>query len=71
MAKTYKTTNNLNKVWGKLDKAYENLESAFVLIEGMADIPKDLKQAMDQIDLSAISGAKQEIEILLEEKKNF
>jgi hypothetical protein len=56
---------------GKLDKAYENLESAFVLIEGMADIPKDLKQAMNQIDLSAISGAKQEIEILLEEKKNF
>lgn len=61
---------NLQKVWDKFDKAYENLEAAFEMLEDMVDLPEELQNEMDRFDLSAVSSLKQQVEMMIENKKN-
>lgn len=68
MSRVNKTISNLQKVWGKFDKAYENIEAAFEMLSSMSDIPDELRDEMERFDLSAISGLKEHIEIMMEEK---
>lgn len=68
MSRTNKTIPNLQKVWNKLDKAYENMESALEMLESMSDIPGELESEMERFDLSVISSLKQHIEMIMEEK---
>ena len=41
MGRVNKTIPNLQKVWDRFDKAYENLEAAFEMLESMSDIPNE------------------------------
>lgn len=66
MSRTNKTISNLQKVWDKLDAAYENMEGAFELLESMVDIPNDFSREIDRFDMSAISSLKQYVEQLIE-----
>lgn len=59
-------TNNLQKVWNKFDKAYENLEAAFEILEDMVDLPEELQWEMDRFDLSAVSSLKQQVEMMMD-----
>lgn len=68
MSRVNKTLPNLQKVWYKLDKAYENMEAAFEMLDSMSDIPDELEYEMERFDLSAISSLKQHIEMMMEEK---
>ena len=68
MSRINKTTSNLQKVWNKFDKAYENMESAFEMLGLMSDIPDELESEMERFDLSTISSLKQHIETIIEEK---
>lgn len=68
MSRVNKTIPNLQKVWDRFDKAYENLESAFGMLESMSDIPNELRNEMARFDISAISSLKEHIEIMMEEK---
>lgn len=68
MSRVNKTISNLQKVWDKFDKAYENIEAAFEILSSMSDIPDELRYEMEIFDLSAISSLKEHIEIMMEEK---
>lgn len=68
MSRINKTIPNLQKVWNKLDRAYENMEAALEMLESMSDIPGELESEMERFDLSAISSLKQHIEMMMEEK---
>lgn len=68
MSRVNKTISNLQKVWDKFDKAYENIEAAFEMLSSMSDIPDELRDEMERFDLSAVSGLKEHIEIMIEEK---
>ena len=70
MSRVNKTIPNLQKVWDKIDRAYENLEVAFEMLEGMTDLPDELQNEMDRFDLSAVSSLKQQVEMMMEEKEN-
>lgn len=69
MSRTNKTTNNLQKIWDKFDKAYENLEAAFEMLEEMTNLPGELQWGMDRFDLSAVSSFKQQVEMMMERKE--
>lgn len=69
MIRINKTIPNLQKVWNKLDSAYENMESVIDMLESMTDIPKELESEIDRFDLSAISSLKEHIEMMMEEKE--
>lgn len=68
MSRINKTTQNLQMVWDKFDKAYENMESAFEMLELMSGVPDGLKSEIERFDMSAISSLKQHIEMIMEEK---
>lgn len=68
MSRVNKTIPNLQKVWDRFDKAYENMEAAFEMLNSMSDIPDELGYEMERFDLSAISSLKEYIEIMMEEK---
>lgn len=53
-------------VWDRLDNAYEDMESAFEMLETMDDIPEELQREIDNFDLSAISSLKQHVEKIIE-----
>ena len=63
-----KTIPNLQKVWDRLDAAYENMEKAFEMINSMSGIPDELSDEVDRFDMSAISSLKEHIEMIMEEK---
>lgn len=69
MIRINKTIPNLQKVWNKLDSAYENMESVIDMLESMTDIPKELESEIDRFDLSSISSLKEHIEMMMEEKE--
>lgn len=69
MARINKTENNLQKAWNNFDKAYELLEAAIEDLSKMKDIPSDLQEMIDTFDLTMISCMKEQIELLLEQKK--
>lgn len=68
MSRVNKTIPNLQKVWDRFDKAYENMEAAFEVLESMSDIPNELRNEIARFDISAISSLKEHIEIMMEEK---
>ena len=68
MNRVNKTIPNLQKVWDRFDKAYENMEAAFEMLESMSDIPNELRNEIARFDISAISSLKEHIEIMMEEK---
>ena len=68
MSRLNKTIPNLQKVWDRFDKAYENMEAAFEMLNSMSDIPDELGYEIERFDLSAISSLKEYIEIMMEEK---
>lgn len=61
-----KTIKKLEKIWDRLDNAYEDMESAFEMLETMDDIPEELQREIDNFDLSAISSLKQHVEMLID-----
>ena len=68
MSRVNKTIPNLQKVWDRFDKAYENMEAAFEMLNSMSDILDELGYEIERFDLSAISSLKEYIEIMMEEK---
>ena len=68
MSRVNKTIPNLQKVWDRFDKAYENMEDAFEMLESMSDVPNELRNEIERFDISAISSLKEHIEIMMEEK---
>ena len=68
MSRVNKTIPNLQKVWDRFDKAYENMEVAFEMLESMSDVPNELRNEIARFDISAISSLKEHIEIMMEEK---
>ena len=68
MSRINKTIPNLQKVWDRFDKAYENMEVAFEMLESMSDVPNELRNEIARFDISAISSLKEHIEIMMEEK---
>ena len=68
MSRVNKTITNLQKVWDRFDKAYENMEAAFEMLESMSDVPNELRNEIVRFDISAISSLKEHIEIMMEEK---
>ena len=68
MSRVNKTIPNLQKVWDRFDKAYENMEVAFEMLESMSDVPNELRNEIAGFDISAISSLKEHIEIMMEEK---
>ena len=68
MSRVDKTIPNLQKVWDRFDKAYENMEAAFEMLESMSDVPNELRNEIARFDISAISSLKEHIEIMMEEK---
>ena len=68
MSRINKTIPNLQKVWDRFDKAYENMEAAFEMLESMSDVPNELRNEIARFDISAISSLKEHIEIMMEEK---
>lgn len=69
MSRINKPIPNLQKVWDKLDVAYENMESAFEILENMSGLPDELLHGMERFDMSAISSLKQYVEQLIEDKE--
>lgn len=55
----------MKKVWNKLDTAYENLENAFEILEGINGLTDDLQSEIDRFDLSAVSSLKQQVEMMI------
>ena len=68
MSRINKTIRNLQKVWDRLDVAYENMEKAFEMINSMSGIPDELSDEVDRFDMSTISSLKEHIEMIMEEK---
>ena len=68
MSRVNKTIPNLQKVWDRFDKAYENMEASFEMLESMSDVPNELRNEIARFDISAISSLKEHIEIMMEEK---
>lgn len=69
MSRTNKTISNLQKVWDKLDVAYENMELAFETLESMSNLPDNLLEEMERFDITAISSLKQCVEQIIEDKE--
>lgn len=64
MAK-YKTKNNLQEIWNKLDDACGNIENASIELSQMSCLPDNVVSAIDMVDFSSIVNLKNEIEELM------
>lgn len=64
-----KTEKNLKLIWEQLDNASGNLYNALDNLARMVDMSDDIKRQCDMIDITRIDGLKQEIEQLLEDRK--
>lgn len=67
MGRVNKTKNRLMEVWNDLDEAYERMERSLEKLSSMSNLSDELKQEMNNFDISAISSLKQHVEILLDE----
>lgn len=63
MAK-YKTKNNLQEIWNKLDDACGNIENASIELSQMS-LSDNVVSAIDMVDFSSIVNLKNEIEELM------
>lgn len=66
MSRINKTKNRLMDVWNDLDEAYERMERSLEKLSSMSNLSDELKQEMNNFDISAISSLKQHVEILLD-----
>lgn len=64
MKRLNRTENNLERIWDNLDNASGSLDNALHDISLMANLPKEIKDSLDRIDLSAIVILKNQIEEL-------
>lgn len=67
--RTNKTKNNLRKVWEQLDNASGEIYNALESISRMTDLPDTIKRQVEMIDVSRIDMLKNEIEELIQTKK--
>lgn len=70
MTRVNKTVKNLQLVWKQLDDSCGALENALFNIAMMVDMPDELKKTADEIDFSALVSLKNEVEDLIEAKKD-
>jgi hypothetical protein len=66
-----KTEKNLELIWKFLDDASGDLYNALDNLARMVDLSDDIKRQADMIDVTRIDGLKQEIEELIENKKEI
>ena len=64
-----KTLKNLETVWKQLDNASGELYNALDNLADMVDLSDNIRRQSEMIDISRIDGLKQEIEALIEMKK--
>jgi hypothetical protein len=64
-----KTVKNLETIWKQLDNASGELYNALDNLARMVELSTDIKRQADMIDITRIDGLKQEIEELIENKK--
>lgn len=65
MSRVNKTKNSLMEVWNDLDEAYERMERSLEKLSAMSNLSDEIKQEMNNFDISAISSLKQHVEIML------
>jgi excisionase family DNA binding protein len=65
----YKTKKNLNEVWQQLDDACGLIENATTNLAEMSNLPKSLKDTLDQFDFGVIVSLKNEVEELMDKDK--
>lgn len=53
------------EVWNDLDEAYERMERSLEKLSAMSNLSDEIKQEMNNFDISAISSLKQHVEIML------
>lgn len=58
--------NKLQKVWNDLDKAYEKMENAIEALSKTNAVTTELKNAIENFDMSEISYMKQLVEEMME-----
>ncbi len=58
--------NKLQKVWNDLDKAYEKMENAIEAFSKTNAVTTELKNAIENFDMSEISYMKQLVEEMME-----
>lgn len=63
-----KTTNNLKKVWEKLDLASGDLYNALDALASMKGLSEEIKRLSDMIDITRVDVLKNEVEALIEAK---
>lgn len=66
-----KTLKNLETVWKQLDNASGELYNALDNLADMVDLSDNIRRQSEMIDISRIDGLKQEIEALIEAKKEI
>lgn len=64
-----KTEKNLQLIWQQLDNASGELYNALDSLARMVELSDNIKRQADTIDITRIDGLKQEIEELIEKKK--
>jgi hypothetical protein len=64
-----KTEKKLQLIWQQLDNASGELYNALDNLARMVDLSDEIKRQADTIDITRIDGLKQEIEELIERKK--
>lgn len=67
MSRINKTKGNLMDIWNDLDEAYERIENSLEKLSSMSGLSKELTDEIDRFDISAISGLKQRVEMILDE----
>lgn len=68
MNRINKTKGKLMEIWGDLDEAYSCMEKSLEKLSLMSNLSDELKQEINNFDISAISSLKQHIEMLLGDK---
>ncbi len=63
-----KTKKNLQEIWKQIDDVCGLLDNVFFTLGSMT-LPDHIKDGVEAIDISAIIGLKNDIEILMEEKE--
>lgn len=63
-----KTLGNLQTIWNQLDNACGELDNAFSNLNKMIDLPHEIQDNINQIDLTAIVSLKNKLEDLINKK---
>ena len=66
-----KTEKNLQQLWDYLDQASENLNNVRENLHLMVDIPVEIEDKLEQLDITLINSIKNDIEKMIERKKKM